>query len=304
MSYHLSYIIATFNRLPFLKLTLTKLIGELQPGEEIVVVDGNSTDGSKAYLQQLFDEGKIHQFVSEPDKNQAHAWNKAILMAKGEIIKKIIDDDVFCYPAIRQCRDFMLKHPDVDAVISNDLSSSADNHLHIEKLTRLPQFEKWKNGMVPSFTFGDVHLLIRKSSLALVGLYNTTFIMMDWEYSLRISYSKANIAYFTGYNALSVAHLQTVSSSKNNQLIAEQGKRGSIFYEYEGDSSGISTWSKLKIAAGKRLKRGAVVKETASAFTAENIDVIYGYYYNCLTDLNNSQEFTFLVKDLSKNDPV
>jgi glycosyltransferase involved in cell wall biosynthesis len=210
----LSYIIATHNRLPFLKITLETLIAELQPGEEIVVVDGNSSDGTKAYLQKLFDEGKIHQFISELDKNQAHAWNKAMLMANGTIIKKIIDDDVFCYKAIRECKTFMLQNPAVDVVISNDLASSLNNHKAIQKSSRLPQFEKWKNGMVPSFTFGDVHMLVRKSSLALIGLYNASFIMMDWEYSLRISYLKANIAYYTGFNALSVAHLQTVSSLK------------------------------------------------------------------------------------------
>jgi len=296
MNYQLSYIIATFNRLPFLKLTLGRLIAELQPGEEIVVVDGNSTDGSKEYLQQLFDEGNIQQFISEPDQNQAHAWNKAMLMARGEIIKKIIDDDVFCYTAIRKCKDFMIGHPEVDAVISNDLSSSVADHTQIQKLSRLPQFEKWKNGLVPSFTFGDVHLLIRKSSLALVGLYNTAFVMMDWEYSLRISYAKANIAYFTGYNALSVAHPETVSSSKNHQFIAEQGRRGSVFYEYEGDGAGISAWSKLKIAAGKRLKPVAAAGEQTAAHTAENIASIYSYYYNYLADLNNAQESTFLFK--------
>ena len=90
MTFDLSFIIATCNRLSFLKITLQKLIDELQPDEEIVVVDGNSTDGSKEYLQQLFNEGKIHQFISEPDKNQAHAWNKAMLMAQGIVIKKII----------------------------------------------------------------------------------------------------------------------------------------------------------------------------------------------------------------------
>ncbi|WP_295676193.1 glycosyltransferase, partial [uncultured Mucilaginibacter sp.] len=95
MTFDISYIIATRNRLPLLKITLQKLIGELQPNEEIVVVDANSNDGAKEYLQKLFDEGKIHQFVSEPDRNQAHGWNKAILMAKGTLIKKIIDDDVF-----------------------------------------------------------------------------------------------------------------------------------------------------------------------------------------------------------------
>ena len=297
MTFSISYIISTRNRRPFLKLTMERLIKELQPDEEIVVVDGSSTDGSKEYLQQLLDEGKIHQFVSETDKNQAHGWNKAMLMARGEVIKKIIDDDVFCYPAIRKCKDFMLQHPQADLVISNDLSSAVADHLHIEKLTRLPQFEKWQTGQVSSFTFGDVHMLIRRSALALIGLYNTAFVMMDWEYSLRISYAKARIAYFTGYNALSVAHLQTVSSSKNKQLIADQGKRGSVFYEYEGDSSGISAWSKLKIAAGKRLKPGVIIKETPSALTAENIDAIYSYYYNYITDLNNAQEFTFLFKD-------
>src|ERR1700712_1352900 len=103
---NLSYVIATYNRLSFLKITLEKLISVLQPDEEIVVVDGNSTDGAKEYLQQLFSEGKIHQYVSEPDRNQAHGWNKAMLIAKGILIKKIIDDDVHDYEAIGRCRDF------------------------------------------------------------------------------------------------------------------------------------------------------------------------------------------------------
>jgi glycosyltransferase involved in cell wall biosynthesis len=79
-----SYIIATRNRLPFLKITLEKLITAIQPDEEIVVVDGNSTDGSREYLQGLFQAGSIHQYLSESDKNQAHGWNKALLMAKGD----------------------------------------------------------------------------------------------------------------------------------------------------------------------------------------------------------------------------
>jgi glycosyltransferase involved in cell wall biosynthesis len=292
----LSYIIATRNRLPFLKITLEKLVQELQPDEEIVIVDGNSADGTKEYLQQLFAEGKIHQYISESDKNQGHAWNKAMLMAKGEIIKKIIDDDVFCYAAIRKCKDFMLQRPDVDVVISNDLSASVTNCRQIQQHTRLPQFEEWKNGIVPSFTFGDVHLLIRKKSLALIGLYNTAYVMMDWEYSLRISYLKANIAYYTGYNALSVAHAATISSSKNEKLIAEQGKRGSIFYEYAGDAAGISKWSKIKIAAGKRLKPAGAADVNTAALTAENMTSVYVFYYEYLAGLNNSEEFTFLVK--------
>lgn len=296
MQFNLSYIISTRNRLPFLKITLENLISELQQDEEIVVVDGNSNDGSKEYLQILFEEGKIHQFISEPDKNQAHGWNKAMLMAKGVIIKKVIDDDVFCYKAIRECKNYMLQNPAVDVMISNDLGSSLYDYKNIQKSTRLPQFEEWKQGLTPSFTFGDVHILIRRSALAYIGLYNTAFVMMDWEYSLRISYLKSNIAYYTGYNALSVNHSDTVSSQKNSSLIKEQGKRGDIFYEYAGDGAEISLWSKIKIFAGKRLKLVKPTALSAKDVHAEEISAIYNYYYKYISELNNSQEFTILPK--------
>ncbi len=292
LTYKLSYLVVTRNRLPFLKITLEKLINELQPDEEIVAVDGNSADGSKEYLQQLFEEGKIHQFISEPDHNQAHGWNKAMLMAKGILIKKIIDDDVFCYSAIRECKNFMLLNPLVDVVISNDLSSTLNTHKNIRKLSRLHEFEKWKRGLVPSFTFGDVHLLIRRSSLSYIGLYNTAYVMMDWEYSLRISYLKSNIVYYTGYNALSVAHHQTVSSLKNNKLINEQGKKGGIFYEYAGDGAGVTYWSKLKIFIGNRIYGQKQSSDKNN--NEEDVRLIYDYYYNYLSELNKSGSFIFL----------
>jgi len=293
MKIDLSYVIATYNRLPFLKITLEMLSRELQPGEEIVVVDGNSTDGSKEYLQQLFDKGLIHQFLSEKDKNQAHAWNKAFLAAKGTVIKKIIDDDVFCYTAIRECKNFMLDHPDIDVVISNDLQSALGNHEEIARTSRLSEFEKWQKGLCPSFTFGDVHMLVRKSALAYIGLYHTGYIMMDWEYSLRISYLRAGIAYYTGYNALSVAHPQTISTLKTRKIIDEQGVRGAQFYEYKGDASGISFWSKIKIAAGKFLNPAKSDAPHADV-PAVDLHQIYEYYYGRIDELNSAQSFRFL----------
>jgi glycosyltransferase involved in cell wall biosynthesis len=289
---NLSYIIATYNRLPFLKITLEKLISELQPDEEIVVVDGYSIDGTKDYLQQLLNTGKIHRFISEPDKNQAHAWNKAMLLANGIIIKKVIDDDVFCYKAIRECKDYMLEHTDVDVVISDDLSSSLYDSTTIEKHTRLPQFEKWENGLVSSFTFRDVNMLIRRSALSYIGLYNIDFIMMDWEYALRISYLKSNVAYYTGYNALTVGHNQTVSSLKNEHLIIEQGKKAEVFYDYAGDTADINSWSKIKIAVGKLIYKEQPGK-VLTDFNPKDIGAIYDHYYNALADINDTTTAVF-----------
>jgi glycosyltransferase involved in cell wall biosynthesis len=295
VNFDLSYIVATRNRLPFLKITLERLINELQSAEEIIVVDGNSTDGSKEYLQQLFEKGKIHQFISEPDKNQAHAWNKAMLMAKGTLIKKIIDDDVFCYEAIKKCKGYMLQNPQVDVLISNDLETSLSDHQKIQKRTRKPQFEKWRNGFVPSFTFSDVYLMIRRSSLSYIGLYNTSYTMMDWEYSLRISYLKANIAYYTGYTAINVSHPQTVTSLINRRLINEQSRRAEAFYEYSGDRADISYWSEFKILVGKTLNYNkGVSNNTENEQEVNDLTSVYDYLYDHLSKINETENYTFL----------
>jgi glycosyltransferase involved in cell wall biosynthesis len=290
---NLSYIIATHNRLPFLKITLEKLVSELQSDEEIIVVDGDSVDGTKDYLQQLYNAGKIQHFVSEPDKNQAHGWNKAMLLANGTILKKIIDDDVFCYEAIRICKAYMLEHAAVDVVISDDLSGSLYDSAIISKHTRLPQYKKWRSGLMPSFTFRDVNILMRRSSLSFIGLYNTDFIMMDWEYALRISYFKANIVYYTGCNALTVGHNQTVSSLKSRQLIIEQGKKAEAFYAYAGDGADITYWSIIKIAVGKLIHK-TLPGKAASDFNPKNISDIYNHFYEALAEANKNVPFTFL----------
>lgn len=293
MSIKISFVLSTRNRLSFLKLTLNKLIESLKPDEEIVVVDGNSSDGTPQYLEGLFKTGKIHQYISEPDRNQAHGWNKAMLMAGGVIIKKIIDDDVFDYITIRKCADFMLANPEIDVIISNELNVSLSNCEQIKKSSRLKQFMDWKNNKTASFTFSDVHLLIRKSALSYIGLYDTNLVMMDWEYALRISFLRANIVYFTGYNALSVGHEQSVSANKNIKLVHQQGEKIRLQYNYAGDAAEISLWSKIKIHIGKILfssndKKGNLPIEI-------NISEAYAYLYLKTEQINKNGIHEFVT---------
>ena len=58
--YNLSYVLTTRNKLPYLKEVMTRLIENVQDDEEIVVVDGASTDGSVEYLKNQFEKGHIH----------------------------------------------------------------------------------------------------------------------------------------------------------------------------------------------------------------------------------------------------
>lgn len=60
---------------------------------EHVIIDGASTDGTAEYVAQLHAEGKVAQYVSEPDAGIYDAMNKGIRMAKGKIIILINADD-------------------------------------------------------------------------------------------------------------------------------------------------------------------------------------------------------------------
>lgn len=299
MNYSISYIIATRNRLPQLKITLSKLIAELMPDEEIVVVDSNSTDGAKEYLQHLFEDRKIHQYISEPDRNQAHGWNKAMLMANGTFIKKIIDDDVYCYHAIRKCRDFMLINPKVDLCISDCLVTQLLAPERIHQVSRLKQFKEWQAGITTSFTFSDVYMLIRNSSLSFIGLYDTQFVMLDWEYALRASFLKACIAYYTGCNSLVIDTPGNVTSLTGIETLKLEGEIGKKKYLYQGDRSDVSMYSEFKIAVGKMIgykkgESGRVGGQLLKNFSDNELPAIYSKLYKHLNDFNRAGEFEFL----------
>ena len=281
-----------------MKILFYQLLNNLLPDEEIVVVDGNSTDGSKEYLQQLFENGKIHQFISEPDKNQAHGWNKAFLMARGTVIKKIIDDDVHSFKAISICKDFMLNNPRVDICISNCLTTGLLSPKDIQKASRLTYYNQWKDGAVKSFTFSDVYMLIRKSSISFLGLFDTQFSMMDWEYSLRCSYLKANIVYYTGYNSLAVGTPGNVTSVTSTEQLKIEAAIGKAKYEYQGDRADISVYSELKIAIGKAINyKKSIVKFPGNEFKIpleQELNDIYNSLYKELESYNHQEKFTFI----------
>ena len=106
----LSYVLTTRNKLPYLKEVMKRLLENIESDEEIVITDGASTDGTVEYLTDLYTQGKIHHFISEPDNGESHGFNKGILLASGELIKLLTDDDVFYYAGIQECKTYMLEN--------------------------------------------------------------------------------------------------------------------------------------------------------------------------------------------------
>jgi glycosyltransferase involved in cell wall biosynthesis len=198
MQYSMSYVLTSFNKLDYLKITLPLVIQACKPDEEIVVVDGGSTDGTKDYLESLFKDKKIHVLLSEKDKGEAHGINKALFLAKGGLIKIITDDDLYDFEAIQDCKKHMLEHRETDVLGFDGYSCKVAEKPKFEKTNFIEGFQHWKRDG-SAFLFCGLSLLIRKSSLPYLGLFNTNYKIIDMEYSLRITSMKSKIAFYTGH---------------------------------------------------------------------------------------------------------
>jgi glycosyltransferase involved in cell wall biosynthesis len=109
-----SYVITTRNRCEYLKRTLTNVREFIGEEDELIIVDGGSTDGTAAVVYQNSD--MVSVFVSEPDTSEGHALNKALFLARGRFIKPITDDDYFYPDAMRRLVTVAEAHPEIDFI--------------------------------------------------------------------------------------------------------------------------------------------------------------------------------------------
>jgi glycosyltransferase involved in cell wall biosynthesis len=245
--YTLSYVITTFNKLPYLKEVLNALWKNVQQDEEIIVIDGGSNDGTQDFLKQHFDNGKIQQYISEKDFGEAHGFNKGFLLARGEIIKLLTDDDVFYYPAIRACKRFMLENPSVEVIAGNILEMTTNIQEEVVKNVYDEDYILWTEKKKDKFFFNGQPLLIRRSALPHIGLFNTNFGMVDTEFSYRITYVKTiNIAWCKNFLSIRIENansnfLNYIKKYERNFKQLEvtywgynsiiQGKNSSVFWK-------------------------------------------------------------------------
>jgi len=88
-----SIITVVYNNAQYIKDSIQSVLSQDYARLEYVVIDGGSTDGTLAVIDEYRD--KISVFITEPDKGIFDALNKGIRFAKGEVIAILHSDDVF-----------------------------------------------------------------------------------------------------------------------------------------------------------------------------------------------------------------
>ena len=89
----LTIITPSYNQADFLERTILSVLNQGYPNLEYIVIDGGSTDHSVDILRKY--EKHLAFWVSEKDKGQVDALNKALKRASGEWIAFQNSDDVY-----------------------------------------------------------------------------------------------------------------------------------------------------------------------------------------------------------------
>ena len=105
----ITIITPSFQQEPYLEECLRSVNGHDYPALEHIVVDGGSTDGSKAIIEQYAD--KLAWWCSEKDNGQSDAINKGLAHATGEVFGWLNSDDALLPGALQRVGEAFAADP-------------------------------------------------------------------------------------------------------------------------------------------------------------------------------------------------
>lgn len=179
-SFKLSIIIATYNAEKYISTCIDSILTAKTDGVELIIIDGGSIDSTIDLIRGYKDS--INYFLSEPDKGIYDAWNKAILVAKGEWVTFIGSDDVLVTSSLNTILEYLQSVPDnIDFVFSKaEIVSKKGNLIGFRGKEYI--FKEFKKVMTISHVFS----LHKKIVFQEKGLFNLDYkICADYEFLMR-----------------------------------------------------------------------------------------------------------------------
>ena len=186
-----SFVLTTRNRAQIIGGALKRARALVKENDELIVVDGASTDGTAEIIASHGDQ--IDTFISEPDVSCDHAINKGMLVARGKYVKHLTDDDDFFPEAMEQAIALLEANPQVDVLVCGGTRQLGDDVYPVY----VPPHSNYGKSPEDVFNHGmcGCGLLIRRSSLSLTGLANSVGVATDAEFVAKAIYNGAQVRF-------------------------------------------------------------------------------------------------------------
>lgn len=106
----ISIITPSFNQGQYIEQTIRSILDQDYDNIELIIIDGGSTDNTIYVIKKY--ESRIAYWVSEKDNGQAHAINKGLEKATGDIFNWLNSDDYLEPGALRVIANSFVNNPE------------------------------------------------------------------------------------------------------------------------------------------------------------------------------------------------
>ena len=231
----LSIITINYNNREGLLRTMESVFGQTSDDFEYIVVDGDSTDGSKEIIAR-YDSVSTHPFrwISEKDNGIYHAMNKGIQLASGDFIQFLNSGDT-------------IVNQDVTKIMLEVIPDNC-NIFYGNMLKQLPKRiirDKGFEGRVPTMmdfytgTLNHSSAYIKRSLFETYGLYDESLkIVSDWKWYLQIIALNGVIPFYTDldvtlFDMYGVSTLNLDLGKSERQQVLNEILHESVISDYE-----------------------------------------------------------------------
>ncbi|QJW94104.1 glycosyltransferase [Frigoriglobus tundricola] len=201
-----SIVTPSFNQGAFVRQTIDSVLAQDYPHIDYRVVDGGSTDETVAVLKSY---GTRVRWVSEKDRGQAHAINKGMAEARGEIRAYLNSDDLLRPGAVRRVVEHFQTRPACDLVYGRDAFIDAAGAY----VGMYPTADYSFAALADGCCISQPATFWRKRLADRIGPFDESLhLVMDYDYWLRADRAGGTLEHIPDVLAHTRLHRQTKTS--------------------------------------------------------------------------------------------
>ncbi|TDD94688.1 glycosyltransferase family 2 protein [Flavobacterium cellulosilyticum] len=225
----ITIITVCYNRKATIEKAMKSVLDQKYSNIEYIVIDGNSTDGTKEIIESYRD--KLSQYISESDKGMYDAINKGLKLATGDVVGLMHSDDEFYDKnAVSKIVARFNLDSTIEGIYGDGIYVSNDDQERLIRNRIGGNFsqKKLKSGWLPLHPT----VYVKKSILDKYGFYNLDFnIASDTEFLLRYLYKyKIKMSYINEY----IVKMRMGGMSTNAKRAFEVLFEDYTIYKYHG----------------------------------------------------------------------
>jgi glycosyltransferase involved in cell wall biosynthesis len=186
----ISVVTVSYNAAATIAATIASVRAQAHLDIEHVIIDGASTDGTRAIVEGMADDRTL--FVSEPDRGLYDAMNKGIARATGDVIGILNADDFFADDqALARIAEVFAAGRELDAVLGDIAFVDNDGRVlrRYDSGRFRPSLTRW--GWMPAHP----GMYLTRAAYNRVGVYRTDLkIAADFDFVVR-AFTLAGLQY-------------------------------------------------------------------------------------------------------------